>query len=60
MSAAGAPNEEGDRTGGINLLFTKVYKFRLQAKALKKTNRNLYYVGKWGIFGGLLAVFVLI
>jgi beta-hydroxylase len=60
MAAAGAPNDVGDKTGGINRLFGKVYKFRLRAKALKKRNRKLYYLEKWAILGGLLAVFVLI
>ncbi|MNS31326.1 Aspartyl/Asparaginyl beta-hydroxylase [compost metagenome] len=60
MSAAGAPNEDGDRTGGINRLFSKVYKVRLRAKELKKRNRKLYYLQKWSIFAGLLAVFILI
>jgi beta-hydroxylase len=60
MSAAGAPNDVGDKTGGINRLFGKIYKIRLHGKALKKRNRKLYYVQKWSIFAGLLAVFVII
>ncbi|MNK96596.1 hypothetical protein D3C87_1168860 [compost metagenome] len=60
MSAAGAPNEAGDKTGGINRLFGKIYKIRLRGKELKKRNRKLYYLEKWAIFGGLLAVFILI
>ncbi|MNP45121.1 Aspartyl/Asparaginyl beta-hydroxylase [compost metagenome] len=60
MSAAGAPNETGDKVGGINRLFGRIYKIRLHGKQLKKRNRKLYYLEKWAIFGGLLAVFVLI
>jgi beta-hydroxylase len=60
MSAAGAPNEAGDRTGGINRLFGRIYKVRLHGKALKKRNRKLYYLQKWAFFGGLLAIFVLV
>jgi beta-hydroxylase len=60
MSAAGAPNDAGDKTGGINRLFGKIYKIRLRGKALKKRNRKLYYLEKWAILGGLLTVFVLI
>jgi beta-hydroxylase len=60
MSAAGAPNEAGDKTGGINRLFGKIYKIRLRAKELKKRNRKLYYLQKWAFFGGLLAIFVLV
>ena len=58
MSAAGAPNDVGDKTGGINRLFAKIYKIRLRGKALKKRNRKLYYLEKWAIFAGLLAIFV--
>ncbi|MNY61929.1 hypothetical protein D3C86_1986750 [compost metagenome] len=60
MAAAGAPNAVGDKTGAINRLFGKIYKFRLRGKALKKRNRKLYYLEKWAILGGLLAVFMLI
>ena len=58
MSAAGAPNDVGDKTGGINRLFARIYKIRLRGKALKKGNRKLYYLEKWAIFAGLLAIFV--
>jgi beta-hydroxylase len=60
MSAAGAPNEEGDRTGAINRLFGRIYKIRLRGKELKKRNRKRYYLEKWAIFGGLLAIFILV
>ncbi|MNI92597.1 Aspartyl/Asparaginyl beta-hydroxylase [compost metagenome] len=60
MSSAGAPNNAGDRTGGLNRAFGKIYKIRLRGKALKKSNRTLYYLEKWAIFGGLLAIIVLI
>jgi beta-hydroxylase len=60
MSAAGAPNDAGDKTGGINRLFTRIYKIRLRGKELKKRNRKRYYMEKWAIFGGLLAIFILI
>jgi len=60
MSAAGAPNEAGDKTGGLNRLFGKIYKVRLHGKQLKKRNRKLYYLEKWSIFAGLLVVIILI
>ncbi len=60
MAAAAAPNGDGDKTGGINKAFTKLYGIRLRGKALKKTNRTRYYLEKWAIFGGLLALFLLI
>lgn len=55
MTAASSPNTEGDKTGGINQAFRYLYQVRLRAKALKKTNRTLYYVLKWLILGGLMA-----
>jgi beta-hydroxylase len=60
MAAAGAPNEAGDKTGGINRLFGRIYKIRLRGKELKKRNRTRYYLEKWAIFGGLLAIFILV
>jgi beta-hydroxylase len=60
MSAAGAPNEAGDRTGGLNRLFSRIYKVRLHGKQLKKRNRTLYHLEKWSIFAGLLVVIILI
>ncbi|MCU1715901.1 lipid A hydroxylase LpxO [Pseudomonas sp. 5P_3.1_Bac2] len=60
MAAAGAPNDDGDKTGGINRFFSKVYKIRLRGKELKKRNRKLYYLEKWGIFAALLLLFILI
>jgi beta-hydroxylase len=58
MAAAGAPNDAGDKTGGLNRAFSRLYKIRLQGKALKKRNRKLYYLQKWAFFGALLAIFV--
>ena len=58
MAAAGAPNDAGDKTGGLNRAFSRLYRIRLQGKALKKRNRKLYYLQKWAFFGGLLAVFI--
>ncbi|MDP1541353.1 MAG: lipid A hydroxylase LpxO [Moraxellaceae bacterium] len=55
MTAASSPNTEDDKTGGINKAFRYLYQVRLRAKALKKTNRKLYYLLKWLILGGLLA-----
>lgn len=58
MAAAGAPNDAGDRTGGLNRAFSRLYRIRLRGKALKKRNRTLYYVQKWLLLGGVLAVFL--
>jgi beta-hydroxylase len=58
MAAAGSPNDDNDKTGGINRFFSKVYKIRLRGKQLKKRNRKLYYLEKWGIFAALILLFI--
>jgi aspartyl/asparaginyl beta-hydroxylase (cupin superfamily) len=40
MAAAGAPNEAGDKTGGINRLFGRIYKIRLRGKELKSATAH--------------------
>ena len=52
MSAATAPNEEGDRTGGVNKMFKYIYAIRRVGKRLKAWNRTGYYIIKWILFGG--------
>jgi beta-hydroxylase len=60
VAAAGSPNDAGDKTGGLNRAFTRLYKIRLRGKALKKRNRTRYYLEKWAIFGIFALIFVLI
>ena len=59
LKAAAAPNQEGDRTGGLNRFFGAVYGIRRWGKALKKKNRTMYYVLKWAIVLGILALIFL-
>ncbi|MBV8503343.1 MAG: aspartyl/asparaginyl beta-hydroxylase domain-containing protein [Paucibacter sp.] len=54
MAAASSQNEGGEAVGGINKAFHYLYQVRLKAKALKSSNRSLYYVGKWVLILGLL------
>ncbi|WP_145556398.1 lipid A hydroxylase LpxO [Yersinia canariae] len=56
MSAATAPNNEGDRTGGVNRIFKYVYAVRKVGKRLKAWNRRIYYLIKWLLFGGIAAL----
>ncbi|HDL7360529.1 TPA: lipid A hydroxylase LpxO [Yersinia enterocolitica] len=56
MSAAAAPNEEGDRTGGVNRAFKYIYAVRKVGKRLKAWNRRIYYLIKWLLFGGIAAL----
>ena len=60
MAAAAAPNDAGDKTGGINRLFTRIYKIRERGKALKKRNRLRYYAEKWAVVALLLLGFIYI
>ena len=60
MAAAAAPNDANDKTGGINRLFTRIYKIRERGKALKKRNRTRYYLEKWAVVAALLLFFIYI
>lgn len=60
MAAAAAPNADGDKTGGINRLFTRIYKIRERGKALKKRNRERYYAEKWAVVAVLALIFIYI
>ncbi|WP_145521978.1 lipid A hydroxylase LpxO [Yersinia ruckeri] len=53
MSAATAPNNDEDRTGGVNRLFKYIYAVRKVGKRLKAWNRAVYYLIKWLLFGGI-------
>ncbi|KDF41028.1 lipid A hydroxylase LpxO [Enterobacter kobei] len=58
MSAASSPNDENDRTGGINRIFKYVHAGRERGQRLKKRNRKAYYALKYlcisAIFAALL------
>lgn len=54
MAAAASPNDENDKTGGLNKAFAHIYAVRRWAKNLKSRNRTLYYVLKWLLVGALI------
>ncbi|HWT53531.1 MAG TPA: aspartyl/asparaginyl beta-hydroxylase domain-containing protein [Rhodocyclaceae bacterium] len=54
MAASAAPNDDQDRTGGINKAFKHIYTARAAAKRLKSRSKFLYYAGKWLIVGGIV------
>ena len=56
LRASAAPNEIGDRTGGLNHAFRHLYVLRQFGKRLKAWNRTAYYVFKWRLFGALAFV----
>ena len=49
MAAAAAPNDANDKTGGINRLFTRIYKIRERGKALKSATApaTTWKSGRW-------------
>jgi beta-hydroxylase len=53
LRAAAAPNQEGDRTGGINRIFGSVYAVRRFGKYIKTKSVPLYYTLKWALVGGI-------
>jgi beta-hydroxylase len=55
LRAAASPNQDGDRTGGINRIFGAVYALRRFGKAVKKKNKAVYYTMKWTLVLGILA-----
>jgi beta-hydroxylase len=55
LRAASSPNQEGDRTGGINRIFGTVYAVRRFGKKVKKKSKPLYYLMKWTVVLGILA-----
>jgi beta-hydroxylase len=59
IGAAASPNQAGDRTGGLNRVFRYVQAVRLAGKRIKAQSRFTYYLLKWLLFGGLLALFLL-
>jgi beta-hydroxylase len=59
IGAAAAPNQDGDRTGGLNRVFRYVQAVRLAGKRIKAQSRFTYYLLKWLLFGGILALFLL-
>ncbi len=58
MAAAASPNDENDKTGGLNKAFVHIYAGRRRAKNLKVRNRTLYYALKWLLVGALVIVFL--
>lgn len=51
MGAAVSSNSPGDKVGGINKLFGKVYGVRQIGKRIKSRNKPLYYCLKYLLFG---------
>ncbi|ANF58528.1 lipid A hydroxylase LpxO [Halotalea alkalilenta] len=50
MAAAASPNDDNDRTGGLNRAFKYLYAIRGKGKQLKQFNQPLYQLVKWTVF----------
>ena len=51
-------NEDGERVGLINRIFSYIYHVRLAGKRMKAWNKRVYYTVKYLLIGGLLAAFL--
>ncbi len=60
MTAASSPNDENDQTGMINKLFRFVWLGGQYRRRFKAWNKNLYYVTKFGLIIGGVALIVFI
>jgi beta-hydroxylase len=58
LGAASAPNQTGDRVGGLNRAFRYIQHVRLLGKKIKSQNRFVYYCLKWLIMGGPIALWL--
>ncbi|OKB66744.1 aspartyl beta-hydroxylase [Serratia marcescens] len=59
MSAASSPNDDQDRTGGINRIFKYVNAVRDAGQRLKARNRRGYYLLKWLVIAAIFAAIIL-
>lgn len=60
LKAATSPNSDEDRTGFINKIFKYLNAMKDAGQALKKRNRRLYYLTKYGLMLALLALIIII
>ncbi|UTH75271.1 lipid A hydroxylase LpxO [Chromobacterium sp. IIBBL 290-4] len=58
VGAANAPNQEGDRTGGLNRAFRYIQQLRLFGKKIKAQSRFTYYLLKWLLLGGPIVLWL--
>jgi beta-hydroxylase len=58
IAAGASPNNEGDKTGGINKAFKYFYTLRLKAKGLKERSKGTYYFFKYAAVVAVVAFIV--
>ncbi len=57
MAAAGSPNDDGDKTGGLNRAFTRLYKILLARQRAEKAQPHALLPGEVGDLRGIGAGF---
>ena len=58
INESATQNEEGERVGWINRIFSYVYYVRLAGKRMKAWNKQFYYTVKYLAIGGVLPAFL--
>lgn len=58
MTAASSPNETGDQTGGINKIFRIFWLVGKYRRKLKKWNKAAYYLVKFSLIIGAIALII--
>jgi len=58
INQSATQNQEGERVGWINRVFSSVYRVRLAGKRMKAWNKRVYYAVKYLLIGGILAGFL--
>jgi beta-hydroxylase len=58
INESATQNEEGERVGWLNRIFSYVYHVRLVGKQMKAWNKRVYYAVKYLLIGGILSAFL--
>jgi beta-hydroxylase len=53
-----SPNVEGEKVGGLNVVFSYVYEIHLLGRKLKDWNRKVYYAVKYSLATAIVALIV--
>lgn len=59
MAGASSPNDEQDRTGGINKVFKYGYAIHAKGREIKAENTTKYYIYKWILYAVLIGIILL-
>lgn len=59
MAAASSPNDDNDKTGGINRAFKHLYAIHQKGRDLKARDQGKYYLLKWTLYTAILLLIFL-